>query len=368
VIRTGEGAGLSRLARLGAVVPLGQVLETDHESYQLVTEAIRLKVPATIYLSMADSDRVVEARVVPADGRSLVLLRDITDRAMAQRRLEESLRDRVAFLASVSHELRTPLTDILGYASLLADPERAASLDNTAEVIDVIADAARDMSAIVDDLLVASRMELDEVRVMAAPVDVEEEVRRVVADARHMLKGTPAVEVHEPGVWAIGDSHRVRQILRNLLINVVRYGGSLVRMEVGGDGQRCQVRVADDGSAIPPEEAPRLFEPVARFYRHEGQPGSIGIGLSTSGRLARLMEGELSYLHLAGESALRLGGDELEGLNPPDSLGRCSSALSPTRFPRRTFVAWWAWLVWWTARRRPTWSHGCWPASPPVPS
>jgi signal transduction histidine kinase len=162
-------------------------------------------------------------------------------------------------------------------------------------LIDIIANAARDMSAIVDDLLVASRMELDEVRVMAAPLDVEAEVRRVLSDLKHMLKEPPSVEVHQPGVWAVGDGHRVRQILRNLLVNTVRYGGPLLRIEVMGNGQNCWVRVADDGSGIPPDENQQLFEPFARFHGHEGQPGSIGVGLSISRRLARLMGGDLTY-------------------------------------------------------------------------
>jgi signal transduction histidine kinase len=93
----------------------------------------------------------------------------------------------------------------------------------------------------------------------------------------------------------IGDPARVRQILRNLVSNALRYGGDQIAVRVGGDGDGVHVRVEDDGRGIAPEETERIFEPYQRAHDAPGVTASMGLGLHISRYLAEMMGGRLTY-------------------------------------------------------------------------
>ena len=104
----------------------------------------------------------------------------------------------------------------------------------------------------------------------------------------------PATTVAGRPVLAWADPLRLRQILRNLLSNAVRYGAGDIRIEAVRRGSAVEVRVIDHGPGIPPADRDRVFQPYARVG--PVVPGSIGLGLAVSRRLARLMGGDLVYL------------------------------------------------------------------------
>ncbi|MGH8925126.1 MAG: sensor histidine kinase [Acidimicrobiia bacterium] len=90
-----------------------------------------------------------------------------------------------------------------------------------------------------------------------------------------------------------GDHLRVRQILRNLITNALRHGGDVIRVELGTSAGTGTITVIDDGPGVPPESLDRLFEPYHHGRGDAGQPASIGLGLTVSRFLARLMEGDI---------------------------------------------------------------------------
>ena len=101
---------------------------------------------------------------------------------------------------------------------------------------------------------------------------------------------------------AVADPIRVKQIVRNLLVNASRYGGESVRVSVLEKRDVAVVEVADDGSGISSEAAIRIFEPYERADRTASAAGSIGLGLTVSRTLARLMDGDLEYQRRDGWS------------------------------------------------------------------
>src|SRR5690606_29780586 len=80
-----------------------------------------------------------------------------------------------------------------------------------------------------------------------------------------------------------------------LLSNALRYGGDSVTIRVRTDRERVVVEVIDDGPGVPPGEEEAIFQPYIRNRSDRALPGSIGLGLSVSRRLARLMGGDLTY-------------------------------------------------------------------------
>ena len=133
------------------------------------------------------------------------------------------------------------------------------------------------------------------------------DLRAQVAQVLEAWNGELEVTVSFPGdVVAVGDPSRVRQIVRNLLSNAVRYGGSDITIEGDVGGARAWLRVSDDGEGVPEGDRDRIFEPYHRLRQDAGQPGSVGLGLSVARNLARLMDGDLTYDHLQGRSVFQL--------------------------------------------------------------
>jgi signal transduction histidine kinase len=215
------------------------------------------------------------------------------------------IQSRDDLIASISHEIRTPLTTVVGLAAELRDDYDRFTRAEVDEFIDHMFQQGMEMAFIVEDLLTAAR-DPSTLGLDMRTIDLRAEV-----DAALRVIASEVPVVDETGVDApmvAADAHRLRQILRNLLVNASRYGGTRVRVVLGaGPGTWC-VEVRDDGEAIPADEQDRVFEAYYRGHRTPGVTGSLGLGLMVSRRLARILGGELAYHHDGSESvfALRL--------------------------------------------------------------
>lgn len=221
--------------------------------------------------------------------------------AAMKAQLEVLVRSKDEFLGSVSHELRTPLSSIVGFAAELRDSHTSFDDDELFEMLDIIATQGEDMADIINDLLVAARAEAGALRVDPKPVDVVEGVRSVVeqlADASVQLCANDA------SVVAFADGARLRQILRNLVVNAVRYGGAEVCVNVERSGGEVVIEVIDDGEGVPQAEWERIFD--AYNSRGNRSPASVGLGLTVSRTLAREMSGDLTYRYEDEQSIFEL--------------------------------------------------------------
>lgn len=219
---------------------------------------------------------------------------DITEQVEAQERLRQLLDSKDRLIASVSHELRTPLTAVLGFAEFLRDSEDLLSPDERSELVESIAGQTADLGYIVEDLLVAARAADDILVVTELPIDLHAEAVRVLEALRHSAHAGRA-RLTGTSAQGTGDPARVRQILRNLVSNAFRYGGEDVEVSTRVDGGRACVCVRDNGPGVPVEDRELIFEPYQRSGSGSGNTASIGLGLTVSRKLARLMGGDLTY-------------------------------------------------------------------------
>jgi signal transduction histidine kinase len=205
---------------------------------------------------------------------------------------QAAIRSKDQLIAAVSHELRTPLTGVLGFAEILHDSGEALSREEAATMLAAITDNAVDLTNIVEDLLTAARAQMGSLTIVPRAVALRPLVSRVVDStgktAHHIVVNGPAATVY-------ADESRVRQILRNLISNAQRYGGHQIHIATHIAGATVHVRVSDNGDGIPQNDQERIFAPYESAHDAGSQPGSLGLGLTISRSLARLMDGELSY-------------------------------------------------------------------------
>jgi len=223
------------------------------------------------------------------------------DRESTRLRLEDLLRSKDRFVASISHELRTPLAAVLGFAEELKDRAHSFDAKELTEMLELIAQQSHDMADMVEDLLVAARAEIGTVSVRPQVVYLRSQAEAAVlalgsADSRRIQ-----VTGGSGRSWA--DPSRTRQIIRNLLTNAIRYGGEEVNIEADTAGPITTLTVRDNGRGLPRADWERIFEPYERAHDRPTQPSSIGLGLTVSRQLARLMGGDVAY-HSDGSGSI----------------------------------------------------------------
>lgn len=212
---------------------------------------------------------------------------------------------RSRFLASMSHEFRTPLNVIIGNCSLLAKDCRREQDRHRLELIDKNAYALLGM---VEDALDMARMDAGGLEVHVAPFDPGQ----VVADTVHALQGrleekgqrVQVEDLRNQPHQVRGDAFRLRQILINLLDNIVKFadpGRTTIRLRDEPQGWLV-VEVEDSGPGIPREDWQMVLEPFSRRARESGKP-RVEPGLVACRRVAGSLGGSLELQQQPGSGS-----------------------------------------------------------------
>ncbi|MDR7327632.1 MULTISPECIES: ATP-binding protein [Catenuloplanes] len=234
--------------------------------------------------------------------RDVIVITDLTREYRAERLKSD-------FIATVSHELRTPLTPIIGYLDLLRTRGARMTPEKRAQALDLVADRARHMSRLVEDLLLASRMDdgQDE-PALRTDLGVHDLVTLVRQVAEDMGGADGRVVTDLPGepVEVRCDAGRTIQVVGNLVGNALKYSPAAERVEVrlrACDG-RASVEVVDRGRGIPADQLTKVFE---KFHRVEDpmtmSTGGTGLGLFIARRLAHAMGGDISLISTLGSGS-----------------------------------------------------------------
>jgi two-component system, OmpR family, sensor kinase len=182
------------------------------------------------------------------------------------------------FAADASHELRTPLTTIRGYAELYR--QGALGPDQLPDAMRRIEQESQRMSTLVAELLELARLDRP-TSLDLAEADLSAMVQDAAADARAVEPERPVQAEAPPGLIAVVDEARIRQVLANLLANVREHTSARAPVAVRLAPVRGGVvlEVADAGPGMPAADAARAFD---RFYRGE-RPDPAGLNGSGAG-------------------------------------------------------------------------------------
>ncbi|OUN00993.1 MAG: histidine kinase [Paenibacillaceae bacterium ZCTH02-B3] len=236
---------------------------------------------------------------------AVAVFRNVTE----EFRTEKMRRD---FVANVSHELRTPLSMLQGYSEALLD-DIAATPEERKELARVIHEESMRMSRLVQDLLDLAKMEAGHVELIFRRVNVGELLVRVHRKYAAMAKERgirlECAVPEEDLVLEQADDGRLEQVLANLLSNAFRHtpAGKAIRLAARKTamhrGEAVELEVADEGSGIPEEDLPYIFE---RFYkadksRKRERDGGTGLGLAIVRHLVEAHGGEIGVRSKVGQ-------------------------------------------------------------------
>jgi heavy metal sensor kinase len=288
-----EGATHQLILLLSVLIPFGIALAAIG-GWWLAGKALRPVALMTEEAAAIETARPEDRIEVPSRmdelGRLAVTLNAMLDR------IRSSVDQQRAFVSNASHELRTPL------AIMRAEIDVSLAAPGLSEESHDTLTSAREetdrMRAIVEDLLLLARMDEGALEFASEPVElgalVTEAVQAITplaADRRMEL----SMPVGQP-TTVLGDVARLRQVVRNLLENAIKYSppDGTIRVKIGGDGDHVNVVVANSGRGIPAEDVSRIFD---RFYRSDQsrshEAGGSGLGLAIVRELVEAQGGRV---------------------------------------------------------------------------
>ncbi|MEM6998218.1 MAG: hybrid sensor histidine kinase/response regulator [Pseudomonadota bacterium] len=229
--------------------------------------------------------------------KELVSARDTL--ANKQEELIEANKAKAKFIANMSDEIKSPLTSILGHASLLKN-EFDESPDNL-KMIEAVERSGRHLMSLVENLLDQMHIELDNVKLKLAPVDITDllhdiETIFLPVAKRKKLEFKLRLKSLPPGNIKI-DENRLRQVLVNLMNNAFKYTdlGKVV-LTAEWIENNLNLEVYDTGKGIPESFREEIF---TAFKNSEGKQGK-GLGLSIAKQFIDLMDGKISCESVLG--------------------------------------------------------------------
>jgi two-component system, OmpR family, sensor kinase len=225
-------------------------------------------------------------------------------------RLEQSFSSLRRFTADASHELKTPLMVLrAGVERALVHPgmppEILQSLDETLAQIN-------QMSEMVESLLTLARADEGRAPLVLEPSDLGELVSDVAETAEMLGESAGVTAVHsipDRRVQLAVDSHRIREMLLNMVTNAIKYTprGGTVSLSLSEDQDAVIFSVRDSGIGIAPGDLPHIFE---RFWRADqartrtGERPGVGLGLSITKWIVEAHGGSITVHSRPGRGSI----------------------------------------------------------------
>jgi two-component system phosphate regulon sensor histidine kinase PhoR len=229
------------------------------------------------------------------ENRKLVTMQDVS----AQRSVARVHAD---FVANASHELRTPVANILGYVETLMDPRAGEDEATRTRFLGTIQREAGRMQALISDLMSLSRIEAGKHRLPDEKVDLVKICEAIAGEFQDFR--ALHVELPNGSAEIFGDSGQLKQMLRNLVDNAIKYGGDhevTIALSVNDKGW-ANLSVTDRGEGIATQHIPRLTE---RFYRTDPgrskAAGGTGLGLSIVKHIVSRHRGRMNIESIVGQ-------------------------------------------------------------------
>lgn len=212
-----------------------------------------------------------------------------TVRGMAKR-IHGLLRTQQELIQGVSHDLRTPVARVRLRLEML-NPEPGPQRDRA----DGIRRDLDELESLIDAAITYSQLDDAGARLRQEPMDLGNELRRLVKDQSLLAPGI-AVELHVPdGASRLSaDRSLLRRALQNLLGNALRYASKRVEVQLQAAAGILQIAVDDDGPGVPEAQRERIFEPFSRLDETRSKSsGGYGLGLAIVRRIAECHGGRI---------------------------------------------------------------------------
>ncbi|MBN1414989.1 MAG: response regulator [Bacteroidales bacterium] len=227
----------------------------------------------------------------------------------ALKKAKESDQLKSAFLANMSHEIRTPMNAIIGFSSLLDDPD--VTTKERSQFIRLIHANSESLLMLINDILDFSLIEANQLIIRKENFELNDLANQLLSYFKLSNKN-PGLEIKinhtlsDDKLVLYTDKFRLKQILTNFMSNACKYTASgYVEFGIVKENDKLNLYVKDTGMGIASDDIPHLFE----RFRKLGEEASnasrgIGLGLAISKKLSKLLGGEIEVQSTLGEGSV----------------------------------------------------------------
>lgn len=204
---------------------------------------------------------------------------------------------RNALLISVSHDLRTPLTTIIGSLSTLEILQDGKGESDQAELASLALAEAQRLDRFIANLLDMTKLEMGNLNIKLAPIDVEDIVISVVERAQPLLEDHKIVVHVAPNLARVNANFDfLEQAMFNIIDNAGKYSPShsVIEIVAHAEGDDIVIRIFDRGPGISDELAKIMFNKFARAAQGDSKSPGTGLGLAIASGFIRAMGGTVT--------------------------------------------------------------------------
>ena len=236
---------------------------------------------------------------------TLVIIRDFTE-------MRKSQNMRSDFIANASHELRTPLVSLKGFLETITDSAKDDPKSQK-KFLEIMKSEANKMEVLIEDLMLLSRIELQEHIRLKDKVDIKEVIENIILLNSKKIsekKLNVNLNIKEKERFVIGDKEKLSAVFLNLLDNAIKYSGNSKSVKIesfentSGLKNYTSISVIDEGFGIAPEDIHRITE---RFFRTENAKKlkieGTGLGLAITKHIINQHRGELKITSKFGKGS-----------------------------------------------------------------
>ena len=317
------------MAEANASRDFSKLLYPDEQDRQRALDGLKIllesgrstELETTIQTKRGESRTLLVATAIVSFRNETMFLsayRDITERKKAEEELktakevaEAATRAKSEFLAVMSHEIRTPMNSVIGMTDLLS---HTVLTDEQREFVETIRAGGESLLTIINDILDFSKIESGKIDLEERPCEPRACIEAVLdlMTPKALQKGIDLLYWVDPKVppYIVGDEHRLRQILINLVGNAIKFterGEVFVSADLSwklGEQLELKFSVRDTGVGIPEDKIDRLFKAFSQVDTSTTRKfGGTGLGLAISMRLTQLMDGKIWAESVVGKGS-----------------------------------------------------------------
>jgi len=223
----------------------------------------------------------------------------------AKNMAEASSQAKSRFISNISHELRTPLNGILGFTQILQ--KKPSLTDNDKKQISIIEHCSKHLLTLIDDLLDISRIETNKLSIQYKTVNIDDILDDIIPIFKLKAKEKGLsfnVNINLTEHVFYSDSKRIRQIIVNLLNNAIKFTNSgEINLNIHDKNNKLVIDIIDTGCGISEQNIKHIFSPFIQLNEEDYSKEGIGLGLSITQELIKLLGGSINVSSQLGKGS-----------------------------------------------------------------
>jgi PAS domain S-box-containing protein len=243
------------------------------------------------------------AKKIELDGKNYILenFQDITERKMAEIKLQEINELKTEIMRRVSHELKTPLISIKGFSDLLLDVHYNKFDDDIISIVNEIKQGCVRLENLIDEILESSKLDSRQIKLKTSKEDLSFLIRFCVEELKMLLKmrnQAIILNIHD-NLITVFEKEKIYDVINNLLSNAIKYSqkNSEIKIQSEIKDNFIVISVNDNGIGFTEEEKTKLFTQFGKIERYgqnfDVESEGTGLGLYIAKKIVELHGGKI---------------------------------------------------------------------------